>query len=200
MNAITYPARPVNGGPFDKALPKSGDWYYEPKVNGWRALVHGPTRAMWNRKGEPLSVAKQFSKALDCLYELSRDTYIEWWDCEAMERRHSLAHGCLFVLDWVPTSPTHQPAWWDRKHCITLTMRIKEAIPELMTPGIYSLQTWTEGEVRETYWQKLQKINGILGCEFFEGVLAKRADSLYPIQLRSPDREFPFWMKHRWQF
>ena len=40
----TYPARPVNGGAFPRALPKRGTWSYEPKLNGWRTLVHTPTK------------------------------------------------------------------------------------------------------------------------------------------------------------
>ena len=38
------------------------------------------------------------------------------------------------------------------------------------------------------------------GATYYEGIVAKRADSRYPLQLRSPSIEFPFWMKHRWQF
>lgn len=49
-------------------------------------------------------------------------------------------------------------------------------------------------------WDRLQHINRELKCELFEGLVAKRADSYYPLQLRSPDVEFPFWMKHRWQY
>jgi hypothetical protein len=37
-----YPARPVNGGPLPKTLPKSGDWTLEGKYNDWRAWVHNP--------------------------------------------------------------------------------------------------------------------------------------------------------------
>ena len=51
MNPITYPARPINGGPLEKARPKHGEWFYEPKYNGWRALVHVPTGTMFNRHG-----------------------------------------------------------------------------------------------------------------------------------------------------
>jgi ATP-dependent DNA ligase len=39
----SYPARPLNGGPLELAPPKPGQWGYEPKYNGWRALVHAPT-------------------------------------------------------------------------------------------------------------------------------------------------------------
>ncbi len=38
------------------------------------------------------------------------------------------------------------------------------------------------------------------GAPYYEGIVAKRGDSKYPHQLRDPDVEFPFWLKHRWQF
>jgi len=51
-------------------------------------------------------------------------------------------------------------------------------------------------------WPLLKAVNGIggLNCEFYEGLVAKRADSPYPLQLRSPDEEFSGWIKHRWQW
>jgi hypothetical protein len=51
-----------------------------------------------------------------------------------------------------------------------------------------------------TGWRLLQDANRRLGVELFEGLVAKRTDSRYPLQLRTPDQEFPFWMKHRWRF
>jgi hypothetical protein len=65
-----YPARPVNGGPLPKALAKSGDWSLEGKYNGWRAWVHNPTGAMFNRKLEPLSISHEFKSALAKLHAL----------------------------------------------------------------------------------------------------------------------------------
>ena len=67
LNPPTFPARPVNGGPLEKARPKSGVWNVEPKVNGWRTLVHVPTGTMWNRHGIRLSIAKEFKPALELL-------------------------------------------------------------------------------------------------------------------------------------
>lgn len=62
---------------------------------------------------------------------------------------------------------------------------------------VYSVPQYSDGPAM---WSDLKLENATLGCEFYEGLVAKRADSLYPIQLRSPDQEFPFWMKHRWAF
>ena len=92
---LTYPARPLNGGDLKYALPKIGAWSYTPKYNGWRAMVHVPTSAMWNRHGERLTIAREFSIALAIL----KRTPFEWLDCEALERRHDLGRGSLIVLD-----------------------------------------------------------------------------------------------------
>lgn len=56
MNPPSYPLRPINGGPLPRARPKSGTWLYEPKINGWRAIVNTRTGAMWNRHGKRLSI------------------------------------------------------------------------------------------------------------------------------------------------
>ena len=39
--------------------------------------------------------------------------------------------------------------------------------------------------------------NRELRCDFFEGVVMKRAESIYPVQLRSATEEYPRWVKHR---
>jgi hypothetical protein len=205
-----YPARPVNGGPLDKALPKRGEWLYEPKFNGWRALVHVPTGAMFNRKLERLSIEDEFSKALACLRteleknlerllyteahgrEVLHPAEIEWADCEALERRHNRGRGSLVLLDLpMLRLPLHQ------RGCI-----LRETFPPAIDhcaakDSVYSVPQYTEGA---TTYDQLMEDNRDLGCEFYEGVVAKRADSLYPLQRRSPDEETTVWMKHRWKF
>src|SRR5713101_1017213 len=87
VRPCTYPARPINGGSLERALPKPGHWYYEPKYNGWRALVHAPTGTMFNRRGQPLSIAGLFSCALERLRTVrlqSGGVPVEWFDCEAL--------------------------------------------------------------------------------------------------------------------
>jgi hypothetical protein len=105
---ITYPARPIQGGRLELAPPKRGVWYVEPKLNGWRALVHTPTRTMWNRHGVLLTIADCFRPALAALALADRG--LVWADCEALERRHNLGRGTFVVLDVVPESgmPTYE--------------------------------------------------------------------------------------------
>ena len=212
MQLLTYPARPVNGGPLDRALPKTGEWLYEPKYNGWRALVHAPTGTMFNRQGERLSIASEFYPALEearkfaaglrpyhrlTCTDLHGRTQLtaaesEWLDCEALSRRHTRGRGTLVVLDLPMLKlPAIQRGYVLREsfcpaidHCAS-------------KDSLYSVPQWTDGPA---VYSELKLNNRDLGIEFYEGVVAKRADSLYPIQLRSPSLEFPFWMKHRWAF
>src|SRR6266478_4854755 len=112
----SYPARPLNGGALDLAPPKSGQWLYEPKYNGWRALVHAPTGTMFNRYGQHLSIAAEFANALKRLRETTvmvDGIAVEWFDCEALDRRHTLGRGTLLAFDYLrpsgmPSEPLHK--------------------------------------------------------------------------------------------
>ena len=95
---LTYPARPIQGGRLELAPPKRGLWFAEPKLNGWRALIHTPSGTMWNRHGALLTIADCFRPALATLAKLASHGLV-WADCEALERRHNLGRGTLVVLD-----------------------------------------------------------------------------------------------------
>ena len=47
------------------------------------------------------------------------------------------------------------------------------------------------------FYQRLRDANRAFGCDFFEGVVMKRAESAYPAQLRSTTEECRDWVKHR---
>jgi hypothetical protein len=79
------------------APPKRGQWYSEPKLNGWRAMIHTPTGTMWNRHGALLTIADCFRPAPASLAKLASRGLV-WADCEALERRHNLGRGTLVVL------------------------------------------------------------------------------------------------------
>src|SRR5678816_3819971 len=101
----TYPARPVNGGPFPKARPKPGgelQWVYEPKYDGWRALVHVPTGTMVNRHGQELTIANDFRAALDAIRTTLDAEAFKWVDCEGLQRRHDFGQSSLIVFDVIP--------------------------------------------------------------------------------------------------
>ena len=199
-----YPARPVNGGPLPKALPKSGDWTLEGKYNGWRAWVHNPTRLMFNRKLKPLSISHEFAPALEKLHELPW----EWSDVEALERRHKIGQGSLILLDALVAGD------YVARRAIISGAASANGISEHLNADepIESNRVYLPLTLRNSlgrtsellFWQMLQAANVKLGCkpgsELWEGVVAKRNDSIYPTQRRNAELDFPFWMKHHFVF
>lgn len=196
-NPPTYPARPIGGGRLELAPKKPGVWHAEPKYNGWRALVHCPTGAMWNRHGGRLTIAHEFESALDQLRSLSNQG-LEWADCEALERRHAIGRGTLVVLDCVVESPSY--------------LERREFLSSLIETERLSLGEWStfpsgalvlppslrdEGDAVHALYNSLKERNRALRCDFFEGVVMKRASAPYPIQLRSDSEESRVLVKHR---
>jgi len=224
----SYPLRPVNGGPLPLAQPKHGYWVYEPKLNGWRAWVHPATRRMFNRENEPLSITGNFAPVLDRL-QAHAPHLPDWIDVEALSRRVPVGKGSLIILDTpLPQNyDSRQQLLYNvfiGKRGIAIPWAHEQLPPpenELLLFGYtYADAALQADQIRRglfdtprdagqaidpdlfptAAWSRLQAVNKALGCELFEGLVAKRMDSLYPLQLRSPTIEFPFWMKHRWAF
>jgi hypothetical protein len=198
---ITYPARPIQGGRLELAPPKRGRWYAEPKLNGWRALIHTPSGTMWNRHGALLTIADCFRPALGALAKLAGRGLV-WADCEALERRHNLGRGTLVVLDVIPE--TGAPTYEQRRVMLESLLPndavfsgdASRPVPcgaVVMTP---TMRVDSHADALVLY-QRLRAANRALRCDFFEGVVMKRADSAYPVQLRGATEEFRAWAKHR---
>ena len=200
VRTCTYPTRPVNGGSLDRALPKAGQWRYEPKYNGWRALVHAPTATMFNRYGERLTIQREFSDALSLLQTVRLATQaglVEWFDCEALERRHGLGRGTLMVFDYVV--PGSHESYLERKAKLAQVLPVHDyAVPPQPNRAYSVVASAPEKLAELEFYHSLKQLNRKWRCPFYEGVVAKRSDSLYPVQLRSPTLEFPGWVKHRW--
>jgi len=187
---LTYPARPLNSGPLETAPPKAGCWCYEPKYNGWRALVHVPTGTMFNRHGARLSISQEFTAALALL----RGSPFEWLDCEALERRHSVGRGTLVVLDCTASTPYVARRELLSEQGWPVALGSRESFPD----HAVMLSASVEASQAFPLWRRLQQDNrGSFGCDFYEGLVGKRADSLYPVQLVSPEQTTPHWIKHR---
>jgi hypothetical protein len=204
----SYPLRPSNGGPLHLARPKRGQWTYEPKINGWRALVHAPTSRMWNRRGQRLSIEHEFAAVLEAIRTADLPPEMEWLDCEALERRHDLGRGSLVILDYLaPGKTTYEERQLLLADAIHPRGETREGFERwqfdrVPPPADRALifQSPFTGSDLEHYWQSLQDLNWLWKAEVFEGFVAKRIDSPYPRQLRSPNLESPHWVKHRWDF
>jgi hypothetical protein len=195
----TFPARPIRGGKLELAPKKPGIWFAEPKYNGWRALVHTPTGAMWNRHGQRLTIEREFDAALDQLVPLAADGLV-WADCEALERRHQIGRGSLVVLDWIPESGS--PTYEERREFLAGLVETEclstgewQSFPEnalLLLPSVRD-----EGSAVPDFYVGLTAINRRLRCDFFEGVVMKRGNAPYPMQLRSQTEKCRAAIKHR---
>jgi len=214
-----FPARPINGGPLERARPKlyPERWAYEPKVNGWRAVIHTPSGAMFNRQGEPMSIAGEFGIVLEALRIQNIDLKAadahafapEWLDCEAFERRHNLGRGSLVLFDYIP-APTDKTPWGERQLILS---DIIHPCGEIR-PGFHRWQFDCEpppqnavlrfqspfgNSSTDHYWKHLQDLNKHWNAEVFEGLVAKRTDVPYP-HTTSATHETPHWIKHRWAY
>ena len=198
---ITYPARPIQGGRLELAPPKRGLWYAEPKLNGWRALVHTPTGTMWSRHGALLTIADCFRPALGALAKLASRGLV-WADCEALERRHNLGRGTLVVLDVIPE--TGAPSYEQRRVMLESLLPTdavfsgdaSRAVPCGAVVLAPTMRAQSQADAL-AFYQRLREANRALRCDFFEGVVMKRAESSYPVQLRSATEEFRGFVKHR---
>lgn len=207
VTAITYPMRPINGGPWltPSGTPaasrfKRDGWMYQPKYNGWRALVHIPTGTMFNRKGQRLSIEGEFKDALAQMRATLDAEGFKWADCEALERRHNIGQGCLIVLDVVPENKYADAPAIDRWGWLEAVL---DKLPMDDLPSSFpllSVPPWVDENHVDEMWGALQAMNRFLGVEFYEGVVGKRQDSRYHRQLRFPDEANMNWIKHRWTF
>ena len=197
----TFPARPMDGGQLELAIDPIGEWYDEAKYNGWRSETHVESGLMFNRKGEELSISDEFAPALEKLRKLP----FQWLDVEALERRHGIGRGSLIILDYIPKVRTE--TYVDRRRYMEMVCAIS-GIPKhtqldqpIENNSIYLTACYRSAGGRQLY-DILKRCNGkeALNCEFYEGIVRKKADSIYPMQLRSPEQTTHNWVKHRWHF
>lgn len=219
----TFPMRPVSGGNLDVCpnwhayIAEDALWFAEPKYNGWRALVHIETGAMFNRHGKRLSIEKEFQPALEYMRATLDAAAFKWADCEALERRHGIGRGCLIVLDVVP-EPDYAAATYAERND---WLRIPSLPPLAYTPDrdlfplvsrvptICDTAKVRGGNWRDdmlSAWWHLKEANNFLTpnvkpiCRFYEGLVLKNARAPYMIQLRSDNVESPALVKHRWEY
>ena len=185
--SITYPAKPA----FQDEPQTWGDaWTIQPKFNGWRALVHITDGApeLWNRHGERLTIADNFTAAL---MELCRVFPTgTWLDCEALERRGSIT-GTLVVFDVVMDGTHSERMAWLANYMTPLAWNILPASNSAVLCG-----TVPATEARK-FFTTFAKINAKRKDDALEGAVAKRKDSIYPVQLTTPHRVCNDWQKFR---
>src|SRR5437868_5470729 len=160
ITPITFPARPINGGRLELAPPKRGLWFAEPKYNGWRAPAHAPSGTCFTRHLEPLTIVHEFASALALLRRAGELMGIEWFDCEGLERRHSIGRGTLVVLDAIISG-----SYVERRQKLSAgfgeLLSIECQPPKrtvVLTPSFPAIHALA-------IYQRLREINRLWGCD-----------------------------------
>jgi hypothetical protein len=203
---VCYPPAPLNGGPLETAPEKVGEWVWQPKVDDWRAVIHVPSASVWNQYGQPSSIADKFEVAIATLQiSLSREPWaFEWLDVGMMENRNDLMRGCIIVMDMIVSELLFANRRAILKRLFpALPFDVSRLLAETggqVRDSVYLISQWDNVENREDALKRqtwLQNENKIIGHKFYEGLVAKRTDSLYPIQMGRPKTKCPAWIKHR---
>lgn len=198
-----FPPAALNGGPLDTAPPKVGEWVWQPKVDDWRAVIHTPTMTVWNQYGKLSSITDKFSVALNWLRNIqSEETQYEWLDVGMMENRHDLMRGCIIVFDLIVAGQE----FWLRRERLEAMFPVLPVVSHLLAKhggqvrdAVYLISQWEVSEALVEpidIYQHLQAENERIGHKFYEGLVAKKADSLYAFG-RAPKQTIPTWIKHR---
>lgn len=198
---IGYPPAPTNGGPLVHALPKIGDWAWEPKVDDRRVAIHAPTQTIYNQYGE-LSIADRqpdkFKTALETLAFASYGGF-EWLDCGLMEYRHDMMRGCIIVFDIM----ANNAALEYRRAILEAAFDALPLASVLLAGGsvhdrVFLINQWRNGDtaVPLKLEYTLKHENAKIGRKFYEGLVAKRADGIYPLGTRAKQKTH-LWIKHR---
>jgi hypothetical protein len=147
-----------------------------------------------------LSIAAEFSSALESLRKTSfawGGKAIEWFDCEALDRRHALGRGTLLVFDYLP-AVTAEP-WQKRKEILARVLPGHDYRQVPLAEALYGVPGHDPAQIDpQELYRQLRQLNARWGCPFYEGLVAKRLTDAYPLQLRSAHQEFVGWVKHRW--
>jgi hypothetical protein len=148
-----------------------------------------------------LSIAAEFGCALQRLRAVAlfaEGRAVEWFDCEALDRRHALGRGSLLVFDYLPPGGVGEP-WHQRKALLAQAFREHDwrQVPE--PEALYGVPGHDPASLApQEFYRQLRQWNARWGCRFYEGLVAKRITDAYPLQRRSPDAVFVGWVKHRW--
>ena len=206
---ITYPAAPRNGGPVFRQ-PLYGEWDVMPKYNEWRGLAHVPSRTVWNNNLE-LSTMK-----IPHFWDHAKKTPFQWLDIGMFGKRckELPLDGAIAVFDWVPVD--RLTPWGMRHQLITKWF---DTLDRYECPGLGQIFTPEILRVTPRRFGACDLSNGKVGgdmpslveafarglkewskdkFDLLEGIVLKRVDSPYPVQLIGPKRKTDNWIKHRW--
>lgn len=183
----TYPMRPRTGGDFTGSVLKGDSRYRgEPKIDGIRMVANIRTGEAWNRHGQRLTDEAHYADHFLLLAGLLPES-VTWVDCESTGRYKGAAR-MLFVLDL----PDLHGSYLERRSVLERHVPVWDWDPD-PTSHVYAIPS---GSPR-TVWNKALAVRGLFEGSFMEGIVIKRADSLYDRQRATAARDATTWVKFR---
>jgi hypothetical protein len=201
MELYTYPARPAKVN----MLPPGVEYDISPKYNGWRALVHVPTRKVLGRQSESNLLSYE-SPALIQLCAMMNGKSYKWIDVEVLSRRRGIAKGCLIVLDAIPEPDFAAVSWSLRRKWLERLLPVHDWVESPSDNTVLLAASIYQGNgplPLSDYFRALQRLDAEWRCAdsavwLYEGIVAKAVTSPYPIQIVSPERQFVGWLQSSW--
>jgi GNAT superfamily N-acetyltransferase len=194
---ICLPPAPMNGGPLDTAPVKVGEWGWGPKVDDRRVVVHAPSRTVWNQYGQ-LSVAmRDLDKFETALNWLQANSPFDWLDAGLMEYRHDMMRGSIVVFDLIDGTTPFDRRQWALSNVFDELPWATHITGNAGDNRVFVVPQFIGEAQGRALYKALREQNDKLGRKFYEGVVAKRLDSLYPTHNSKPKTETAAWMKHR---
>lgn len=188
--ANTFPARPRKGGRFEPEQ-LIGDWKFQPKYNGWRAFIDLEADEVFNRHGDLMSIGDCFQHAINSIRYTALALGVKYLDAEALERRFDTCRGALMLFD----IPDSTDPFEERMELLSLVAPVHNinkmpACNTALTVPTYDLKTSVGA------WSWMQHLNNVWEVPIYEGIVAKKAGSEYPVTWK-PDQPFLHWVKYR---
>jgi hypothetical protein len=161
------------------------------------AVIHIPTGTIFNRHGQIMSIGNEFTEAVG---DLSQSPF-DWLVCEALSRRHEIAKGSLFIIDWINPELTmikrHQSLrdWFPLHEYKVLPVEDRAYLIEQFEDsddGLYG--RWTDMQAMNI-WLTMDIVKEPI--EFYEGFVATDKYSKYQMQLQSPNKTTNRIQKYR---
>jgi hypothetical protein len=103
------------------------------------------------------------------------------------------------VFDFIPAAEMAVETWLKRKAILVQGLPGHDYRQVPLPESLYGVAAHDPAEIDPLeLYRQLRQWNARWGCQFYEGLVAKRITDGYPQQLRSPHQEFAGWVKHRW--
>lgn len=145
-------------------------------------MLHVPTGQCFGKMSQDLQTADEFKLAIKKAQEMF--PHLDWLDCEGLLWRTKTGKGTLIVLD----APTLSGTYGIRREWLEARISQPPSLTEIPTNDLVLVPRFRNDM---ELWEQLKTINQQKGETLFDGIVAKRYDSIYT------QGDTTYWIKFR---